>query len=157
MITAPPLLIATGETSFSRLGALQAIQAIPANNTLYVDEIEISQAAAIAGVQIATGATASGDLLVALYGATGLLVAQSVATAQTSPWELQAVPFTAPYNATRARYLLAMIASDAAATFGLHASFGNSAAYPQGGFSLPPSIVPPTGYNATYVPQMSTY
>lgn len=114
--------------------------------------------AALTGIKYCVGATASGNVIVALYDAAGNRVAQSASTAQGATNAVQAVPFTAPVTLTQGRYFVAMIFSSATATAFMGAPIGPSKIVGQGGFSAPASTaVPGATEIAIQLPIMTAY
>ena len=125
-------------------------------NNLYVAEIDVIASTVFTGITVYNGATVSGNVIVALYGADGTQLAASASTAQAGVSQAQRIAFATPFSASSGRGLVALIPSSSIATFALQSSFGLASITAQGGFTIPASITAPTTTGAV-VPALGTY
>jgi hypothetical protein len=107
--------------------------------------VEILTAGTQTGVILENGATATGNVKVALYSADGMtLLASSGAVAQSGTFAGQFVPYSAPYAAAAGPYILAVMYSSSSATAASAVIMAPSATAAQGSFTLPSTVTPPT-------------
>lgn len=130
-----------------------------AANRIYFTPVVVPHQCTLTGIVLHTGATASGNIRVALYNNAGTRVAnRTTNVAQAAANNVQEVAFDSTYAAEPGRYWMAAIYSVNTATFSGATCFTATKAQTEGGFATPASFTPPTAVQATSsVPLMMTY
>lgn len=125
-------------------------------NQIYFARLTIPVAFSVTGLRIDNGGTVAGNVLVALFNASGTQVASSGSIAMSGTYYFQDYPFTTPFFAPPGDYYPAMVPSSSTASWiNCHnASLSNNAA--RGSFTLPASITLPS-FAVGYTPIMATY
>ena len=142
-----PVIIGTGSLSAAQTA-----------NLLILQVVNIPVANTITGLVIANGATATGNVLVALYSSDGTtLLGSSASTGQTGTSSTQDVAFQATYAAAGGTYITGVMYSSSSATAPLVYTASPASTAAQGGFSLPSTVTPPAAGATAALAVAGTY
>lgn len=131
----------------------------PVAGTTYVAEVYVPRNCAVTGVSVFNGTVASGNITVALYNASGALIAKSASTAMSGTTVMQNVPLTAAINILGpATYYLEQQIDNTTGRIRTWpvGAFGASSATGSYG-TVPTTLTPPTTFTASVGPIGSLY
>jgi hypothetical protein len=119
-------------------------------NNMYYAGVTIPAATKLTGVVVSTSSGA-GNLIVALYDASGTRLAVSASTAQANS-NAQFVPFTSQVSVPAGVYYIAVMPSTSTQNFNQALPLGGSSSSGQGSFAMPTTITPPPVAGVTQMP-----
>lgn len=131
----------------------------PVVTETYVARVFLPVNVTLTGVSILNGSAVAGNVMVILYDAAGVPVAQSASTAQAGVAGYQQIPFTAAYQAQGpGRYFVGVQFNNVAARFRTHI-LGNFSVFKKTGetFGTATTLTPVSTFTTGVGPIASTY